>query len=93
MTSTRNFKTVLKTIYPLNFQEFQAVLGGNKGNTSGKLYWLQPEKENTADAGIRCSCSWHIARCKTDAVVACTLQGAKQFTKGEGGSNRDCLVN
>lgn len=36
-----------------------------------------------------------------DAVVAgtlqganrCTLQGAKQFTKGEGGSNRDCFVN
>lgn len=37
VTSKRNFKTVLKTIYPLNFQEFQAVLGGNKGNTSGKL--------------------------------------------------------
>ena len=46
-TGKRNFQIGNTILYQLNFKEFQAIWGGNRGTMGGKFYHFPLEKRNT----------------------------------------------
>ena len=46
-TGKRNFQTGNTILLPVEFKEFQAILGGNRGTMDGKFYCFYLEKRDT----------------------------------------------